>query len=161
LAQEAGIKVNRGVVVDEHLRTSVDDVYAVGDVAEFEGRVYGIIPAALEQATIAAANMLGDEHSVYTGTVPSNTLKIVDVELTSMGLVNPEEPKYEEIKKVDTQKGVYKKLVLDNGKIVGAILLGDTKGVTSIKKLMTQETDITEYKNSILNNNFDYKKLLV
>jgi NAD(P)H-nitrite reductase large subunit len=50
---------------------------------------------------------------------------------------------------------------LDNGKIVGVILLGDPKGVTSIKRLMTQETDITEYKNSILNNNFDYKKIPV
>jgi len=159
LALEAGIKVNKGVVIDEHLRTSADDVYAVGDVTEFEGIVYGIIPAALEQATIAAANILGMEHNVYTGTVPSNTLKIVDVELTSMGLVNPEEPKYEEVKKTDKKKGVYKKLVLDKGKIVGAILLGDKKGVTSIKRLMTQETDITNYKNSILKDNFDYKKI--
>ena len=159
LALEAGIKVNRGVVVDGHLRTSAEDVYAVGDVAEFERIVYGIIPAALEQASIAAANILGEEHNVYTGTVSSNTLKIVDVELTSMGLVNPEEPKYEEIKKTDKKKGVYKKLVLDKGKIVGAILLGDKKGVTSIKKLMTHETDITKYKNSILKDNFDYKKV--
>lgn len=159
LALEAGIKVNRGVVVDGYLRTSADDVYAVGDVAEFEGIVYGIIPAALEQASIAAANMLGEEHNVYTGTIPSNILKIVDVELTSMGLVNPEEPKYEEVKKADKKKGVYKKLVLDKGKIVGAILLGDKKGVTSIKRLMTHETDITKYKNSILKDNFDYKKV--
>ncbi|MCZ2807970.1 MAG: FAD-dependent oxidoreductase [Candidatus Bathyarchaeota archaeon] len=159
LALEAGIKVNRGVVVDGYLRTSADDVYAVGDVAEFEGIVYGIIPAALEQASIAAANMLGEEDNVYTGTVPSNTLKIVDVELTSMGLVNPEEPKYEEVKETDKKKGVYKKLVLDKGKIVGAILLGDKKGVTSIKRLMTHETDITKYKNSILEDNFDYKKI--
>ena len=159
LALEAGIKVNRGVVVDGHLRTSADDVYAVGDVAEFEGIVYGIIPAALEQASIAAANILGEEDNVYTGTVPSNTLKIVDVELTSMGLVNPEEPKYEEVKKTDKKKGVYKKLVLDKGKIVGAILLGDKKGVTSIKKLMIHETDITKYKNSILKDDFDYKKI--
>ena len=159
LALEAGIKVNRGVVVDGHLRTSAEDVYAVGDVAEFERIVYGIIPAALEQASIAAANILGEEHNVYTGTVSSNTLKIVDIELTSMGLVNPEEPKYEEIKKTDKKKGVYKKLVLDKGKIVGAILLGDKKGVTSIKKLMTHETDITKYKNSILKDNFDYKKV--
>jgi len=159
LAMEAGIKVNRGVVVDGHLRTSADDVYAVGDVAEFEGIVYGIIPAALEQASIAAANILGEEHNVYTGTIPSNILKIVDVELTSMGLVNPEEPKYEEVKKADKKKGVYKKLVLDKGKIVGAILLGDKKGVTSIKRLMTHETDITKYKNSILKDNFDYKKV--
>lgn len=159
LALEAGIKVNRGIVVDQNLRTSADDVYAVGDAAEFEGRVYGIIPAALEQASIAAANMLGEEANIYAGTVPSNTLKIVDVELTSMGLVNPEEPKYEEVKETDKKKGVYKKLVLDKGKIVGAILLGDKKGVTSIKKLMTHETVITKYKNSILKDDFDYKKV--
>ena len=162
LAQEAGIKLNRGVIVDGHMRTSANDVYAAGDVAEFNGRVYGIIPAALEQAKVAAANMLGNEQSVYTGTIPSNTLKIVDIDLTSMGIVNPEEPKkYEEIKKTDNKKGVYKKLVLDKGKIVGAILLGDTKGIISIKKLMTQKTDITKYKNSILNDNFDYKKISI
>ncbi len=159
LALEAGIKVNRGVVVDSYLRTSADDVFAIGDVAEFEGRVYGIIPAALEQARIAATNILGEEQKVYTGTIPSNTLKIVGVDLTSMGLVNPEEAKYEEIKKTDTKKGVYKKLVLDQGKIVGAILLGDRKGVTSIKRLMAQETDITRYKDLILKVDFDYKKL--
>jgi nitrite reductase (NADH) large subunit len=159
LALEAGIKVNRGVVVDGQLRSSANDIYAVGDVAEFEGRVYGIIPAALEQAIIAAANMLGEEDNVYAGTVPSNTLKVVDVELTSIGLVNPEEPRYEEIKKTDKKKGVYKKLVLDKGKIVGAILLGDKKGFTYIKKLIAQGTDITKYKNSILRDNFDYKKL--
>jgi nitrite reductase (NADH) large subunit len=158
LALEAGVKVNRGVVVDEHLRTSVDNVYAAGDVAEFEERVYGIIPAAMEQATNAAANILG-ENAVYTGTVPSNTLKIVGIDLTSMGLVNPEEPKYEEIKKIDHKKGVYKKLILDNGKIVGAILLGDKKGVTSLRKLIAQKTDITKYKDLILNDDFDYKKV--
>ncbi len=159
LASESGIKVNRGVVVDEHLRTSADDVYAVGDVAEFEGKVYGIIPAAVEQANVAATSILGEEHSFYDGTIPSNTLKVVGVELTSIGLVNPEEPKYEEIKKMDKKKGVYKKVVLDNGKIVGAILLGDKKGFTSIKKLIAQQTDITKYKDLILEDDFDYKKI--
>jgi nitrite reductase (NADH) large subunit len=160
LALEAGIKVNRGVVVDKHLKTSANDVYAVGDVAEFEGKVYGIIPAALEQATIAAANMLGTKEKVYAGTVPSNTLQVVDVELSSIGLVNPTDPKYEEIKKADKKKCVYKKLVLDQGKIVGAILLGDKKSFTPIKTLITQETDITKHKRSILNDDFDYKKLV-
>ena len=113
----------------------------------------------MEQASIAAANMLGEEDNIYAGTVPSNTLKVVDVELTSIGLVNPEESRYEEIKKTDKKKGVYKKLVLDKGKIVGAILLGDKKGFTSIKKLIAQETDISKYKDSILKDDFDYKKL--
>jgi len=159
LAVEAGIKVDRGVVVDQYLQTSVNDVYAAGDVAEFEGRVYGIIPAAMEQAKIATMNLLEKEKHVYKGTIPSNTLKIVGIDLTSMGLVNPEGPRYEEIKKVDREKGVYKKIVLEQGKIVGATILGDRKGVTSIKKLMDQETDVTKYKDSLLENDFDYRKI--
>jgi len=159
LAVEAGIKVDKGVVVDQYLQTSVKDVYAAGDVAEFEGRVYGIIPAALEQAKIAAMNMLGKEKQVYKGTIPSNTLKIVGIDLTSMGLVNPEEPQYEEIRKIEKEKGVYKKIVLEQGKIVGAIILGDTKGVSSIKKLMDQGIDVTKYKDSLLENGFDYRRI--
>ncbi len=159
LAVEAGIEVNRGVVVDEYLQTSANDVYAIGDVAEFGGRIYGIIPAALEQAKIAAMNMSENGKYIYQGTIPSNTLKIVGIDLTSMGLVNPEGPRYEEIKKIDKKEGVYKKIVLEQGRIVGAIILGDRKGVTSIKKLMDRQVDTTKHKNSLLEDNFDYKKV--
>lgn len=159
LAIEAGIRVDKGVVVDEYLQTSVNDVYAAGDIAEFDGRVYGIIPAAMEQAKIATINMLEKEKQVYKGTIPSNTLKIVGVDLTSMGLVNPEGPQYEEIKKIDKEKGVYKKIVFEQGKIVGAIILGDRKGVTSIKKLMDQEIDVTKYKDLLLKDDFDYRRI--
>jgi nitrite reductase (NADH) large subunit len=158
LASKAGIKVNRGVVVDGYLQTSADDVYAVGDVAEFERRVYGIIPAALEQATVATTNILDENQTVYKGTIPSNTLYIVGIDLTSIGTINPEENKYEEIKRMDEEKGIYKKLVLNQGKIVGAIILGDKKGVTTIKRLMNQQTDITKHKDSILDDDFNYKK---
>ena len=74
LGLEAGIKAKRGIVVDGRLQTSAKDVYAIGDVAEFEGTVYGIIPAAFEQARIAAADILGKKHTVYAGTIPSNKL---------------------------------------------------------------------------------------
>ncbi len=94
LAAGAGINANRGVIVDQHLQTSVNDVYAVGDVAEFEGKVYGIIPAAEEQARIAAVNMVNEQKQLYKGTMPSNTLKIVGIDLTSIGLVSPEQPGY-------------------------------------------------------------------
>jgi nitrite reductase (NADH) large subunit len=160
LAAEAGIKVNRGVVVDQYLQTNANDVYAAGDVAEFEGRVYGIIPAAEEQARIAAVNLVGDEKQVYKGTIPSNTLKIVGIELTSMGLVTPEEPGYEEIKKINREKGVYKKIVLKQGKILGAIILGDVRSAVPIKRMMDQGTDVTEWKDFILEDNFDYRKIL-
>jgi nitrite reductase (NADH) large subunit len=160
LASDAGIKVNRGVVVDSHLQTSAEDVYAIGDVSEFEGRVYGIIPAALDQASIAATNLLEEEQTVYNGTIPSNTLEIVGIDLISMGTVNSEESKYEEIKKIDKDKGTYKKLVLDQGKIVGVIFLGDKKGTTAIKRLMNEQTDITKFRDSILKDDFDYKKII-
>jgi len=161
LASKSGIKVNRGVLVDQHLQTSADDVYAAGDVAEFEGKLYGIIPAALDQANVAAVNMLEKEQKIYNSTIPTSTLKVVGIDLTSMGIVNPEGKKYEEIKRIDARNSIYKKIVLENGKIVGAILLGDRKGVTSIAKLMAQETDIAKYKEEILTGNFNYKKLTI
>jgi len=156
LAADAGIKANKGVIVDDYLQTSADDVYAAGDVLEFHEKLYGIIPPAIEQANVAAANMLEDEKHVYKGTIQSTTLRIAGISLTSMGLVNPEGPKYEEIKKIDKQRGIYKKIVLDQGKIVGAILLGDRKGTSTLTRLMQQETDVTKYKDNLLENNFDY-----
>ena len=156
LAADAGIKVNKGVVVDDYLRTSADDVYAAGDVLEFHGRVYGIIPPAIEQASIASANMLDGVKRVYTGTIPSMTLKVAGISLTSMGLVNPEDSKYEEIRRIDKNEGTYKKIVLDQGKIVGAILLGDRKDTSTLAKLMQQQTDVSKYKNDLLQGDFGF-----
>ena len=160
LAAKSGIKVNRGVVVNQFLQTSSPDVYAAGDVCEFEGRIYGIIPAALDQAGIAAVNLLGKEEKVYKGNVPSNTLKIAGIDLASIGLVNPEKPGYEEIKKVDMETGIYKKIVLDQGKIVGAIVLGETKSIAPLMKLIDQRNDVSVYKDAILEDNFDFRKVL-
>ncbi len=160
LASEAGLKVNRGVVVDQHLQTSVNDVYAAGDVAEFEGKVYGIIPAAEEQAKVAATNMTSTEKKTYQGTVTSNTLKIVGIDLTSMGLVNPEQLGYEEIRKINAEKGVYRKIVLKQGQIVGAIILGESRSAAPIKRLMDQRTDVTKWKEIVLEDGFDYRKIL-
>jgi nitrite reductase (NADH) large subunit len=160
LATDAGIKVNKGIIVDEYLRTSADDVYAAGDVLEFHGQVYGIIPSAVEQADIASANMLGEEKHVYKGTVHSTTLRVAGISLTSMGLVNPEGSRYENIKRIDKQQGVYRKIVLDQGKIVGVILLGDRRGASSLMKLMRQEADVTKYKNHLLEDDFDYGQVV-
>lgn len=159
LAAKAGIRVNKGVVVDQWLQTSVPDVYASGDVAEFEGRVYGIIPAAEEQSKIAALNMLGKKQE-YHGTIRSNTLKIVGLDLTSIGMANPEGSQYEEVKRIVSEKGIYKKIVLDHGKIVGAIVLGDTRAATAMMKVMEMGKDITKFKDAILEDSFDFKRAL-
>ena len=92
LAQDAGIQINRGVMVDDRMQTSAPHVWAAGDVAEFDGRTWGIVIAAAEQARVAAANMIADvthAPATYVDIVPSNTLKVVGIDLTSIGLVNP------------------------------------------------------------------------
>jgi nitrite reductase (NADH) large subunit len=160
LAVEAGVNVGKGVVVNRYLQTSVDDVYAAGDVAEYDGRIYSSIPAAIEQAKIAAVNMLEREHQPYHGTVPSHSLRIVGIDLTSMGLVHPDGSRYEEIRKIDKENGIYKKIVLEQGKIVGAIILGERTSISPIKTLMDRRIDITKCKDSLLEDNFDYRKIL-
>lgn len=160
LAVNAGIKVNKGVIVDQYMQTSVSDVYAAGDIAEFEGKTYGIIPPAVDQARITAMNILEEEKRAYDGTVPFTTLKVVGISLASIGLVNPEGPKYEEIKKISQTESVYKKTVLENGKIVGIIVLGEQRTALVLKKVMDQKVDVTKYKDQVLENNFDYRKIL-
>ena len=77
----------------------------------------------------------------------------------SMGITNLEGPQYEEIKKIDKKRGIYKKLVLNQEKIIGAIILGDKKDITSIRRLITQELDVSKYKDLLLEDNFDYGTL--
>ena len=160
LARVAGINVNKGVLVDKYMQTSVSDVYAAGDVTEFEGRIYGIIPAAIDQGKIAAMNMLGDNQYVYEGSTPSNMLKIMEIELMSMGMTNLEDSQYEELKKMDKKQGIYKKLVFHQGKIIGAIILGDKRATRYIKRFITQKVEISKYKELLLEDNFDYSRLI-
>ncbi|MFH0748823.1 MAG: FAD-dependent oxidoreductase [Candidatus Bathyarchaeota archaeon] len=161
LAQDSGIKVNKGVLVNQYMQTSATDVYAAGDIAEFEGKIYGIIPAAEEQARIAGNNMVGEGTTVYKGTVPSNTLKVLGIDLTSMGIINPEGTKFEVIKKILPEKGIYKKIVLEQGKIVGTIILGETKSVGTIKRLMEMRADTSKYTDSLLEDDFNVNQTIL
>jgi nitrite reductase (NADH) large subunit len=148
LAKEAGLEVNRGVKVDSSLRTTAKDVYAVGDVAEFEGKVWGMIPPALDQARIAAKKILGVDGPDYAGTIPSNTLKVMGIDLTSIGTVRSEhetsEAGFEEIRAVTADRKVYKKFVLRNGRMIGAILLGTRKETAKVSKLIREASPVTE-----------------
>jgi NAD(P)H-nitrite reductase large subunit len=159
LGQDAGLETNRGIVVDEQLRTSAPDVYAAGDVAEFQGRVYGIIPAAIEQARAAAANMVAEGTVTYTGTVPSTTLKIVGIELTCLGESTAEEDEYTIVRHIDQEKGIYRKLALAEGRIVGAILLGDTKDARPIQQLIAAGQEVADYGERLVNGSVDLQTL--
>ena len=146
MAESLGLDQDKGIVVDEQLRTSIPDVYAAGDVAAFKGMPYGIWPAAMEQGEIAGINMTGGNRS-YGGTTLSTTLKVVGIDLASAGNIDAEN---EFESKVLTDEQVYKKIVLEKDKIIGCIMLGDTKGFNRIKKMMSEERDVSQEKDQIL-----------
>lgn len=154
LARQAGLAVNRGIVVDGHLRTSIEGIYAAGDCAEFEGRVYGILPAAWEQARAAAQNMAGRE-TLYSGTIPSTTLKVVGVDLTSIGEVQPSGDGFVELRRSEPEAGRYVKLVLREGRLVGAILLGERKRVRLFNRLIAGQADVSAYAERLLEPDFE------
>jgi len=162
LAEKAGLKIDQGVIIDEHCRTSDPSILAAGDVAQFKSRPYGILPAAFDQARVAAATIAG-ESEVYQGTVPANTLKIVGIDLTSIGLVNPgeEEKEVEELKDWRPEEGIYRKIVLKKGVAVGAIWLGTAQGVRPIMTAIKAGRDLSPWKGQLLKEDFDFKELEV
>ena len=145
LAKALNLDHDKGVKVDEEMKTSQPGIYAAGDVAEFKGIPYGIWTAATEQGQIAGINMAGG-NALYKGTVMANTLKVVGVDLASAGNIDVEN-KLES--KVLTDQKVYKKIVLENDQIVGCIMLGDTKGFTKITKLMSEKQNVSQIKEKL------------
>jgi nitrite reductase (NADH) large subunit len=146
LAKALGLDHDKGIKVDDRLMTSKPDIFAAGDVAEYKGVPYGIWPAAMEQGRVAGVNMGGGE-AVYQGTVMANTLKVVGIDLASAGEIDVDN-KFES--KTVSEKEVYKKMVIDNNRIIGCIMLGDTKGFNRITKMMAEKQDISGMKNSLL-----------
>jgi nitrite reductase (NADH) large subunit len=142
LAAEAGIDVGRGVLVDDRMCTSDEAIFAAGDVAEHRGRVHGLWPAAVEQAEVAACSALGEEKD-YVGTVPVTILKVVGIELTSIGRFEPEGPQEEVIALEDESEGRYRKLVIADGRIVGAILLGYSAEASPVVTAVKRSYDVS------------------
>lgn len=154
LAEPLGLENDKGIKVDEYLRTNQTDIYAAGDVAEFRGMPYGIWPAAMEQGQIAGTNMAGG-NLVYKGTTMANSLKVAGVDLASAGNIDAENEKES---RVVTDDKVYKKIVMENNQIIGCIMLGDTKAFNKITKAMSEKKDISQVKDQILSEGFDLSK---
>ncbi len=158
LGKEAGLEVDRGLVVNDFLQSSEPKIFAAGDILQHRGQVYGIIPATFAQARLAASNILGDKKK-YEGTIPWNTLKVVGVYLTSVGLINAEEETQEEIREERREEGIYKKIILQDGIIVGALWAGTKNGVDHISRFISEKKNVEKWKDSILKDDFDFTLL--
>jgi nitrite reductase (NADH) large subunit len=134
-ARAAGLAVERGIVVDDQLRTTDPNVFAVGECAQHRGRVYGLVDPLYEQARILADVVTEKKpQAAYTGSRLATTLKVMGVDLISMGDIHSTGTEVgcvathptEVVSHLDSAKGVYKKFVIRDNKLVGAILLGET-----------------------------------
>lgn len=158
ILKEAGLQTDKGLLVDDYLRTNLPGIFGAGDCVQHLGKIYGIIPAAFDQARTVAYNILG-ESKKYEGTVPSNTLKVVGLYVTSVGLVSPDGPGYQEVRKMKEEEGVYKKIVLKDGALVGAIWMGTKKGVNEIISAVTSKKRVERWADSLLEDTFDFSVL--
>lgn len=141
MALEAGLAVGRGIKVNERLECSLPDIYAVGECAEFDGNVYGLVGPGLEQAIIAAKCIAGEEAS-YAGSLPSTKLKVVGSDVFSMGDVEQlsERIDIETVAFEQQDKGYYRKLVLKKGRLVGALAIGDWPEINVLQKAIQEHS---------------------
>jgi nitrite reductase (NADH) large subunit len=157
LAKSLGLEIDKGVKVNDRMKTGLDDIYAAGDLIEHQGRFYGIWPASMEQGRVAGLCMAGKE-AQYAGTVPSNTLKVVGLDLVAAGDIDAD-GKMESVVKTDDAKNIYRKIVLKDNVIIGTILFGNINGSEQIQQAIKMQKNVGAFKNELANENYDFNRL--
>ena len=151
IAKAAGVECKRGVLVDEYLRTSDPNIFAIGEIAEFKGFLYGITAAAEQQAAIVARYINGDISKYYEGSLLMNILKMHGMDLCSLGLAeSPDEPGYEEVVFIDKSRRYYKKCIIHNDRLVGAILIGDKTEFLEFRDLIQDKIELSDKRLQLL-----------
>lgn len=149
IAKEAGIEVNRGIVVNDVMETSVPSIYSLGECAEHRGIVYGLVAPLYEQGAVLAKHLAGVETKGYAGSVLSTKLKVSGVQVFSAGRFT-DEPGTKALRVQDDLSGIYKKVVFQDGKVVGAVLFGDTAEGSKLFSLIRGGEDYTGREREVL-----------
>lgn len=152
LAKEAGLPVKRGIIVGDDLASPADpDIYAVGECAEHDGRVYGLVAPLWEQTEVLAGRLAGsDPLSLYRGSSTSTKLKVMGVELAVMGEKEPAGPDDEVVTYSEPARGIYKKVIVRDGQLAGAILLGDGLAAPSLLQAFYRGTQLPDDRSEVL-----------
>lgn len=146
LATDSGLDTNLGLVIDANMQTNKNDIYAAGDLIERDGKLYGSWMISMEQGRLAAQNMAGSPVE-YHGSTMSMTLKVVGIELGSAGNHDPEHKLESKILTTDT---TYKRIVFDQNKVVGCVMIGDKKGFSKISKHISLGDSISDIDEKLL-----------
>jgi len=173
LVKDTPVKVKRGVLVNEHMQTCVDNVYAAGDVAEAFDLVMGIArpipiwPNAYRQGSVAGCNMAGDLKE-YQGGLAMNSVEICGISTISAGQTDPDEEGYQVLQEYNRERREYKKIVLKEDFIVGAIFIGSIERAGIITALIKERTKVSNFKDYLMREDFgliylpsDYRKHMV
>jgi nitrite reductase (NADH) large subunit len=151
LALRAGLAVERGIVVDNQMRSDDPNIYVVGECAQHRGHVYGLVAPLWDQAKVLAEHLTGTyPDSAYHGSKIATRLKVMGVEVASMGLTEPAEEGDEVVQFLEPKKGTYKKLIIRNGRLLGSILLGDTSKSAYLMQAFGRDTPLPEERLSLL-----------
>lgn len=148
LAKDAGVPVNRGIVVDDILQTASADIFALGECAEHRGVCYGLVEPAYEQARVLAQHLAG-RAAAYSGSVVSTNLKVSGVSVFSAGDFAAAEGS-DIITLHDVKRGTYKKLVINDGRLTGAVLVGDTQDALWYLGLIRTRQAISSFRNEMM-----------
>ena len=143
LAKAAGLQVSRGIVVYDDMRTSDPDIFAVGECVEHRGQVFGLVAPIWDQAKVCAAHLAGDDTAVFVSQTLSTSLKITGVDVFSAGALMAADEADDEITLRDDSRGLYKKIILRDGKLVGAVLYGEVSDGQWYLQLMRDKEDVS------------------
>lgn len=149
LAEAAGLRVNRGIVVDDTMQTFDPRIYAVGECVAHRGVGYGLVAPLYEMAKVAAAHLAHAGITYYAGSVVSTKLKVTGVDLFSAGEFMGGKD-CEEVVLRDRRRQIYKKLVLRNNRLVGGVLVGDTAHATRYLELIRNATDVRPFRHELM-----------
>lgn len=149
LARQAGLLVNRAIVVNDYMETSHPDIFAVGECVEHNGVCYGLVAPLLEQGKVLAATITGNKGPVYTGSIQASKLKVMGVDVFSAGEWS-DAPDTEPVRFEDPASGIYKKLTLREGRLAGVILVGEATDSHRYMDWLRSAEDLTKTRRQLM-----------
>lgn len=164
IVKNTDVKVNEGIIVGSFLKTSVENIFAAGDCAEAydfvleKPQVNALWPCAVEQGCVAGKNIAADK-SIYTGSIGMNSVEFFNLPVVSMGIVKEEEG-MEVLSRLDFNRNIYKKVVLKGDCVKGIIFLGKIENSGVFLELIRKKVNISTVKDDLLNDNFNYAKIM-